>query len=118
MKKIDFEKHVLSIYGVMPDKPFEKDFTTEVFRVKGSKKWFAIYMSVPPEKFGLSGEKEDVVNLKCPPELSADFIDNVSVFPAYHMNKIHWVSVLLSRADEEKTKLLTDISYNIVSKTK
>lgn len=118
MKKIDFEKHVLSIYGVIPDKPFEKDFTTEVFRVKGSKKWFAIYMSVPPEKFGLSGDKEDVVNLKCPPELSADFIDNVSVFPAYHMNKIHWVSVLLSRADEEKTKLLTDISYNIVSKTK
>ena len=118
MKKIDFEKHVLSIYGVIPDKPFEKDFTTEVFRIKGSKKWFAIYMSVPPEKFGLSGDKEDVVNLKCPPELSADFIDNLSVFPAYHMNKIHWVSVLLSRADEEKTKLLTDISYNIVSKTK
>ena len=118
MKKIDFEKHVLSIYGVIPDKPFEKDFTTEVFRIKGSKKWFAIYMSVPPEKFGLSGDKEDVVNLKCPPELSADFIDNLSVFPAYHMNKIHWVSGLLSRADEEKTKLLTDISYNIVSKTK
>ena len=74
MKKKQFEKHVLSIYGVIPDKPFEKDFTTEVFRVKGSKKWFAIYMSVPPEKFGLSGDKEDVVNLKCAPELSADFL--------------------------------------------
>lgn len=118
MKKKQFEKHVLSVYGVMPDKPFEKDFTTEVFRVKGSKKWFAIYMSVPPEKFGLSGEREDVVNLKCPPEFSADFIDNLSVFPAYHMNKIHWVSVLLSRTDAEKIKLLTDVSYNIVSKTK
>lgn len=118
MKKKDFEKHVLSVYGVIPDKPFDEDFTTEVFRVNGSKKWFAIYMSVPSAKFGLNGGKEDVVNLKCPPELSADFIDNVSVFPAYHMNKTHWVSVLLSRADAEKIKLLTDISYNAVSKTK
>ncbi len=117
MKKKDFEKHVLSVYGVSPDTPFD-DFDSEVFRVKESKKWFALYMSVPSTKFGLSGDKEEVINLKCPPQISADFIDCVSVFPAYHMNKTHWISILLSRADDEKIKLLTDISYNAVSKIK
>ena len=117
MKKKDFEKYVLSVYGVSPDTPFD-DFDSEVFRIKESKKWFALYMSVPSAKFGLSGDKDDVINLKCPPQISADFIDYVSVFPAYHMNKTHWISILLSRADDEKIKLLTDVSYNAVLKTK
>lgn len=117
MKENQFVNYILSTYGVTADTPFN-DFDAKVFRVKDGKKWFAIYMSVPSSKFNLQGEREDVVNLKCPPGISADFIDYASIFPAYHMNKTHWISILLLRTDDEKIKLLTDISYNIVSKTK
>ena len=33
------------------------------------------------------------------------------VFPAYHMNKLHWVSVLLPGAPDSIVELLADASY-------
>ena len=40
-----------------------------------------------------------------------------SVYPAYHMNKLHWISVFLPDAPEDVTTFLVNVSYE-ATKTK
>ena len=39
------------------------------------------------------------------------------VYPAYHMNKLHWISVLLSDAPDEVVEFLVNASFE-ATKTK
>lgn len=76
-------------------------------------KWYAIVMDVPRSVVGLTGEgMVDILNLKLDPSLIDDLRMRPGFVPGYHMNKIHWVSIILdsSVADEEITDLL-DMSY-------
>lgn len=84
------------------------------FAIKTAEKWFALVMNVSRRKFGLnSDESVDVVNLKIPVEMNGSFRPMDGVYPAYHMNKLHWVSVLLCDAPAEVIKLLTGISFTV-----
>ena len=102
----------LAEYGTEPDYPFDGDFETAVLRHEQSRKWYAIVMRVSRRKFGLEGdERVEVVNLKRPVELMDAFGQEDGVYPAYHMNKAHWVSVLLSDVPREVLTLLLRASY-------
>lgn len=69
-------------------------------------------MNVLPEKLGLDGNVEiDVLNLKCPPEESDSLRNGKNILPAYHMDKEHWISVVLERIDRDE-----DI-YNLVEQS-
>jgi predicted DNA-binding protein (MmcQ/YjbR family) len=69
-------------------------------------------MRVPRRKFGLrSDEVIDVVNLKLPTEMFGSFDASDGVHPAYHMNKRHWISVLLPDAPEDIVHFLTNVSF-------
>jgi predicted DNA-binding protein (MmcQ/YjbR family) len=83
-------------YGVEPEYLWKNDDTAAIRHID-TKKWFAAYMrNLPKSKFGLDcEEKTDVINLKCEPLLSYSIIDKKGIFPAWHMNKEHWVSVFL-----------------------
>lgn len=99
-------------YGTVPDYPFEEDFETAVLRHTGNRKWYAIAMKVSRRKFGFdSDEIIDVVNLKLPTEMFGSFGAADGVYPAYHMNKLHWISVLLPDASEELLRFLADVSF-------
>ena len=75
-------------------------------------------MRVSRRKFGLdSDEIVDVVNLKLPIEMFGSFDASDGVYPAYHMNKLHWISVLLPDAQEDLIDLLVNASYE-ATKTK
>lgn len=76
-------------------------------------------MSIQKEKLGFADDKTwiTVLNLKCPPELIGSFIDNKVYFPAYHMNKEHWLSILLeavSFSDSRNVFNLIDLSYKLI----
>ena len=65
-----------------------------IFRHQDNRKWYALLMSVGKDKFGIDSLDEvDVINLKYPNV--SKVVDSVSIFPGYHMNKNHWISVLL-----------------------
>ncbi|MBQ5792734.1 MAG: MmcQ/YjbR family DNA-binding protein [Clostridia bacterium] len=97
----------------MPDYPFEEDFETAVLRHADTRKWYGIVMKVPRRKFGFdSDEAVDVVNLKLPLDMYGSFGAADGVYPAYHMNKMHWISVLLPDAQTELTQFLTSVSYD------
>ena len=113
MTKQEFLAHCLDTYGTSPDYPFDGDFETAVLRHEGNRKWYAIVMRVSRKKFGFdSDEVIDVVNLKLPTEMFGSFGASDGVYPAYHMNKRHWISVLLPDASEETIRFLTVVSFD------
>ena len=109
----------LDSYGTSPDYPFDEDFETAVLRHADNRKWYAIVMRVSRRKFGFeSDEIIDVVNLKLPIEMFGSFGAGEGVYPAYHMNKLHWISVLLPDAPEDVVSFLTNSSFEVTkSKT-
>ena len=111
MTRREFEDLVFDIYSVRADYPFEEDFETGVFR-HGSGKWFGIAMKISEKKLGHSGDEIiDVVNLKLPTEMFGSFGAVDGVYPAYHMNKLHWISVLLPDAPNDVVKFLVNASF-------
>ena len=112
MTKQQFLEYCLNTYGTSPDYPFDEDFETAVLRHAENRKWYAIVMKVSRRKFGFgSDEVIDVVNLKLPTEMFGSFGAADGVYPAYHMNKLHWISVLLPDAPEDVVAFLTIASF-------
>ena len=112
MTKQHFFEHCLNIYGTSPDYPFDEDFETAVLRHSDNLKWYAIVMRVSRSKFGFdSDEVIDVVNLKLPTEMFGSFGSADGVYPAYHMNKLHWISVLLPDAPDDVVQFLVNVSF-------
>lgn len=117
MTKQVFLEHCSAVYGTVPDFPFEEDFVTTALRHTDTRKWYAIVMSVSRQKFGQkSDEIIDVVNMKLPPEMHGSFGKEDGVYPAYHMNKAHWISVLLPDAPNDTVKFLIDVSFESTKK--
>jgi len=99
-------------YGTEPDCPFTEDFETTVLRHRDNQKWYALVMRLPRSKFGFdSMECIHVVNLKLPTELFGSFTPADGVYPAYHMNKLHWISVLLPDVCDDTLQFLTHASF-------
>ena len=118
MTKQEFFELCSSSYLTQPDYPFDDWMESAVFRHADNKKWFAIVLSVSRRKFGLdSDEVIDVVNLKLPTEMFGSFGAADGVYPAYHMNKLHWISVLLPDAPNDVVQFLTNASFE-ATKTK
>ena len=112
MTKRSFLEYCLNTFGTSPDYPFDEDFETAVLRHADNKKWYAIAMRVSRRKFGFdSDEVIDVVNLKLPTEMFGSFGAADGVYPAYHMNKLHWISVLLPDAPDDVVQFLTNVSF-------
>ena len=112
MIKQSFLEYCLSTYGTSPDYPFEDLYETAVLRHEDNRKWYAIVMRVSRRKFGFeSDEVIDVVNLKLPTEMFGSFGASDGVYPAYHMNKLHWISVLLPDAPVDVVMFLTNASF-------
>ena len=112
MTKQQFLEYCFDTYGTAPDYPFDEDFETVVLRHTDTKKWYSIVMNVSRRKLGLnSDEMIDVANLKLPTEMFGSFDASDGVYPAYHMNKLHWISVILPDAPEDVTKFLVNVSF-------
>ncbi len=119
MTKQEFLEYCSGRYGTTADYPFDKDFETAVLRHKDNKKWYAIVMRVSRNKFDEdSGETVDVVNLKIPLSLCGAYDVFGGVYPAYHMNKRHWISVLLPDVPDDLLHHLVDLSYDATSSKK
>ncbi len=108
--------YTLSIDGAVFDKPFPDDFDTTVLRHSDTRKWFGAIIKAPKCKLGLSGDGEaDILNLKCDPALSQGLRDTYQgIIPAWHMNKYHWISVILD-SDVDITTLtgLINLSFSL-----
>ena len=114
------DKYITETYGVTADFPWMSAPSYAVYRHESNKKWFAVVMDIPKSKLGLSGDENIcVVNLKNDPVMIGSLHKDEGIFPAYHMNKSYWITVLLDgTVDDDKLKWLLDISYNLTNKPK
>lgn len=62
----------------------------------------------------------DVVNVKCDPALVGSLRNKAGYFPAYHMNKENWISILLDGSvPMDEIQELVALSYHFtLPKTK
>ncbi len=113
--------HIKKKYKVSPEYPWRKYDSSAVFRHTDNKKWFALVMDVGRDKLGLSGsDAVSVINLKIDDMIFRDMlIQQDGIMPAYHMNKIHWITVLLDgTVEEEQIFDLIDASFMATASAK
>ncbi len=116
------EQYIASQYSVEPDYPWD-GYDHAVFRHTDNRKWFALTMRVRRDRLDSAGSKPDdgsnnagtvdVINLKIDdPVLHDMIVHEKGIMPSYHMNKRHWITVLLDGtvADSQVEELI-DISY-------
>ena len=120
MNRNELETFIKETYNAGADYPWLKYPNYEVFRHSDNQKWFALIMDVPKSKLGLQGtETLDVVNFKCAPLLIGSLREESGFFPAYHMNKKHWITIVLDKeVDEPLVQQLLEESYGLVEKLK
>ena len=107
-------------FGTEPEAPWEDSPDAYTFKTAKRNKWYALFMTIPYKSLGLVAKGTlDVVNIKLPPEKVLDLIDRVHFYPAYHMNKKHWITIVLDKeVDEPLVQQLLDESYGLVEKLK
>jgi len=116
MKK-QIEDYIREKYGVEPEHPWGKYPENTTFKVKENDKWFALIMPVSRHGLGLRGKGEVyVVNVKADPEMIGMIVSMEGYLPAYHMNKQHWLTVLLDgTVPVEQVLERIDESYALIA---
>ena len=118
MNRRKLTAYLADTYSTTGENLFARYPNFEVFRHTGNKKWFAVIMDIPGKNLGLAGDGEiSVVNLKCDTRLIGSFREEPGIFPGWHMNKAHWLTVALDgTVDDEKIQFLVDMSYELTKK--
>lgn len=114
MKEDKILKIAENLAGAIWENPFSDGDNTIILRHGKGGKWFGALINAPRRSLALAGEGyARVLNVKCEPMLAAMLIQNYrDIFPAYHMNKTHWISLLLDGAlPEEEFEKLLNLSY-------
>ena len=109
--------YVLQQYGTEPEFLWKSYPNYAVLRHADNRKWYAAVMNIPRQTLGLSGEGSvEVLNVKCSPDMLSLFLPQAGFLPAYHMNKAHWLSVLLDgTVDQETVIFLLNTSFDLTS---
>ena len=113
MNRKELEQYIQETYVAQIDYPWAKYPGYEVFRHESTKKWFALVMDIPKSRLGVSGNDSiSVVNVKCDKILIPSLWEQDGIFPAYHMNKEHWITIALNGSVPDDTiKMLIDMSF-------
>ena len=100
-------------YAVPFEHLWEKFPENAIWRRSDNKKWFGIVMTVDLKKLGFENRgKGEVMNLRIDRNTTDSFVDGKLFFPAYHMNKKNWYSVILDgTVANEKIFALIDESF-------
>ena len=114
-------QYAKTTYGTTPERLWRSHPDFLVLRHEDNQKWYGLVMDVEREKLHLPDDlrKEDdvdILNLKCDPNLAGSLMANPGIFPAYHMNKVNWISVLLDGSVPEKQIFsLLDLSFDLTA---
>jgi predicted DNA-binding protein (MmcQ/YjbR family) len=94
-------------YQEKPDYPFAKLPTYGVFRYPVSKKWYALIMNLKRSQVDkeCTGKQKDeiveIVNLKIEESAEQELLKIRGIYPGYHMNRAHWISIILDDTLED-----------------
>ena len=126
---------ILQRYGISPDFPFgtSPNEAYGIFRHPDNSKWFALIMSIRCASLAetvkrVSGKVPDVllqqedahidiINLKTMPEDREALYKETGIYPAYHMNHTHWISVTLDDSLlDDRVMQLVETSFRLTAR--
>ena len=88
-------------YGTEPEYPWHD--RNAVLRHNDNNKWYGVVLEVSADKLGLpEAGIVDVLNVKSDPLLIGSLRQQYGYFPAYHMNKRHWIGIILDGSMTEE----------------
>jgi len=114
-------KHITDAYNAKPEFLWEKYPGFCIFRNDRNKKWFALITQIAARQLGLEhNDNVEVLNLRFDRHEALDFTSShENFFPAYHMNKNNWYSIILDgKLDNNIIFELIEKSYLIVNNKK
>lgn len=108
---------VQASYGVLPEYLWPDYPETFILRRPDNRKWFGVVMDVDRAKLGLPGPgRVFLLDVKTCPILGGSYLGQPGVVRAWHMNKSHWLGVLLDGSASEQTiRELLDLSYTMTA---
>ena len=100
-------------YGDEPDFEWEKFPGYATFKNKDNNKWYAIIMNIDKNKLDeKTNEEVEIINIKLNPDEIVDLLKLNGFYPAYHMNKKSWITIILDDTLKDKEIMnLIDESY-------
>lgn len=103
--------------GIVQDWPWPETPEYAIFRHADNRKWFALFMTLPGTTLGLAlPDPVDALNLKSDPDLIDELRHTPGILPAYHMNKRHWLTVLLDGScPDDRLCSLIALSYRLTA---
>lgn len=108
-------KLIYDRYNVEPEFLWDDSPDYGVFRNKRSNKWFGIIMNIDKSKIiEYSSGLVEIINIKL--DNVSNYLNISGIYPAYHMNKKSWVSIILdgTLSDNEIMNLI-NISYELIN---
>ena len=136
MVESELFEYVAATYGAQPEYLWARLPGAFVFRHRENRKWFCVGMEVERAKLGLpvkssmaadyeddksngtssasgtSSEKVLLIDVKTGPIVGGSYLGQPGIVKAWHMNKNHWLGILLDgSASEQTVKELLDISF-------
>lgn len=117
MNATELKAYIAQTYAADAEYPWAQYPNYAVFRHGGNQKWFALLMELPQAHLGLQEDGViQIVNLKCDLILTGSLREKPGFFPAYHMNKQHWITVSLDgQVSDDELKILLDMSFELTA---
>lgn len=117
MTRQDILDYCREQYGTEPEYPWMETPLACVLRHRENPKWYGLIMEISADKLGrASQERIDILNLKGDPEDIVHIREMPGFAPAYHMNKTHWLTVILPEISDPAVAFrLLDKSYLLTS---
>lgn len=109
MNKEEIIKYSLNLPNTYEDYPFPDDNTSVTMKHIKNNKWFALLMEVKGELY---------LNVKTDPDYSELLRSSYDyIVPAYHMNKEHWNTIIISdKVDNSLVEELIEQSYELTKR--
>ena len=107
-------KAITEKYGDEPEFKWETFPGYATFKNRDSKKWYCIIMNIAKSKLGdKSNDEIEILNIKLEPNEIENLLKQDGFYPAYHMNKKSWITVILNNTvSDEKIMNLIDKSHS------
>lgn len=109
---------LMTSFGDEADQPFGKLPKFTAFRHPGNQKWYGLVGRVKREKLDLGQEvwsqesleeELEIINIKVDAQDLLNLLAFPSIYPAYHMSKTSWITIVMDEGLSDKT--LFDLVY-------
>ncbi len=110
-------KYIKEKYNNEPEFLWDKFKGCAIFRNSNNKKWYGLITNIDLSKLENKTGEVEIINVKLEREKILELLKVKGYYPAYHMNKKDWISIILNDtiSDNEIIKCI-DESYSLLNK--